>query len=220
MYVSRSVTRETATSLPDDPAALRAELLRVIDERDLRVAQLEAERDAALAGKADADRKLRMHLAKRFGPRAESLDAVQLALFAGEVKAVEAKAAAESVTATVTVPSHTRRRGGAKPLPANLLRVPVPHDLTAEERLCPCCSKPRVEIARTTHEVVEIVPAQVTVYVHVTPVYGCVECRGQNAKKEGPPLPLPKSYAGASLIAHVAVSKFSDHCVQGKLCPR
>lgn len=212
MYVSRSVTRELATSLPDDPAALRAELLRMIDERDLRVAQLEAERDAALAGKADAERKLRLHLAKRFGARAESLDAAQLALFADEVKTIEAKADAESGTDTVTVPSHTRRRGGAKPLPANLPREPVLHDLTAEEKLCPCCSKPRVEVARTTREVVEIVPAQVKIIVHVTPVYACVECRGQVAKAKDPPLPLPKSYAGASLLAHVAVSKFADHC--------
>lgn len=210
MYVSRSVTAAEIDILPDDPRELKALMRRVIEERDLRVAQLEAERDAALAGKADADRKLKLHLAKRFGPRAESLDAAQLALFADEVKAVETKAQADS--ATVTVLAHTRRKGGAKPLPADLPREPVLHDLTEEEKLCPCCSKPRVEVARTTREVVEIVPAQVRIIVHMTPVYACVECRGQVAKAKDPPLPLPKSYAGASLLAHVAVSKFADHC--------
>ena len=45
MYVSRNVNRDFATSLPDDPATLRAELLRVIDERDDRVATMTCERD-------------------------------------------------------------------------------------------------------------------------------------------------------------------------------
>jgi transposase len=197
MYVPPDVTRATATSLPDDPAALRAELLRVIDERD-----------AALAQRDDAVRKLRLHLAKRFGPRAEALDAAQLALFADEVKAIEAKAEADSVT----VAGHTRRKHGPKPLPANLPRETKINALSAEERACPCCSKERVQIDHTTHEVLEIEPAKFKIIVYVTPIYSCVECRGQEARAPAPTLPLPKSYAGASLLAHVAVSKFADHC--------
>jgi transposase len=192
------VTRDAALSLPDDPAALRAMLLRVIDERDV-----------ALAGKAEADRKLRLYLSRRFGPRAEALDAAQLALFADEMKAIERRAEAEGVV--VQVPAHTRARRGPRPIPADLPRETVVHDLCAEERRCPCCARERVEVARTRVESVEVVPAQVRVVVHETPVYACVECRGQAARAAMPPRPLPKSYAGASLLAHVAVSKFADH---------
>jgi transposase len=196
------VTRGAALSLPDDPEALRAMLLRVIDERDARIATLEAERD-------DAIRKLRLHLARRFGPRAEALNAAQLALFSDELKTIERRAEAESVV--VQVPAHTRTRRGPKPIPADLPRETVVHDLSAEERRCPCCARERVEVARSRVESVEIVPATVKVVVHETPVYACVECRGQEARAATPSRPLPKGYAGASLLAHVAVSKFADH---------
>jgi len=166
------------------------------------------ERDAALAAAAESDRKLRVHLMKRFGSRIESLDAAQLALFANEVKAIETQAEAESVT----VPSHTRRKSGPRPLPANLPRETTMHDLSPEDRACPCCSKERIEIDRTTLEVLEIEPARLKVIVHVTPVYACIECRDQETRAPAPALPLPRSYAGASLLAHVAVSKFADHC--------
>ncbi len=196
-----TVTREIATHLPDDPAELRAMLLRVIDERDARIAAIEAERD-------DAIRTLRLHLTKRFGPRIETLDPRQLALFADEVKAVERHAAAE----TVAVPSHTRRKGGPRPLPESLPRETVVHGLSAEERKCPCCSRERLECDRSRHEVVEIEPAKVKVVVHETVHYLCPECAGQHAKARKPSLPLPKSHAGTSLLAHIAVSKFADHC--------
>ncbi len=191
MYGPRDVAPIDVESLPDDPRELKALMRRIIMERD------------------DAIRKLRLHLARRFGPRAEALDAAQLALFADEVKAIEAKAEAAGVV--VDVPAHTRRKGGPRPLPADLPRETVVHDLSAAERRCPCCSAERVEVARSRVESVEVVPATVRVVVHETPTYACVECRGQEAKAAAPSRPLPKSYAGASLLAHVAVSKFADH---------
>jgi transposase len=207
VYGPGIVKREHATSLPDDPAELRAMLLRVIDERDARqtehdarVARLTVERD-------DAVRTLKLYLAKRFGPRIETLDPAQLGLFADEVKATERQAAAE----TIAVPSHTRRKGGPKPLPEGLPRETVVHGLSAEERACPCCSRERLECARSRHEVVEIEPAKLKVVVHETVHYLCPECRGRPASGRRPSLPLPKGYAAASLLAYVAVSKFADH---------
>jgi len=111
----------------------------------------------------------------------------------------------------VHVPAHTRGKRGPKPLPADLPREVLVHDLSADERRCPCCAKDRVEVARTRVESVEIVPAQVKLVVHETPVYACIECRAQQARARGPSRPLPRSYAGSSLLAHVAVSKFADH---------
>jgi transposase len=192
------VTISDVDTLPDDPRELKALMRRVLQERD-----------DALAGKAEADRKLKLYLSRRFGPRAEALDAAQLALFSDEMKAIERRAEAESVV--VQVPAHTRTRRGPKPIPADLPRETVVHDLPAEERRCPCCARERVEVARSRIESVEIVPATVKVVVHETPVYACVECRGQEARAPTPSRPLPKSYAGASLLAHVAVSKFADH---------
>jgi transposase len=201
------VTRDAAASLPDDPAELRAMLLRVIDERDSRQMEHDARVALITAERDDAIRTLRPHLAKRFGPRIEALDHARLALFADEVKACEHCAAAE----TVAVPPHMRRKGGPKPLPSDLPRETVVHGLPSEERACPCCSRERLECHRARHEVVEIEPARMRIVVHETVHYLCPECGGRHATGPKPSLPLPRSYARASLLAHVAVSKFADH---------
>lgn len=197
------VTKAQLEAISDDPQALREAALRIIGERDAALDRaVKAEEELSLTL-----HRLKAQLAARFGPRIEKLDANQLALFAQEIRTIQSSAAEESIL----VPAHRRAKAGRKPIPDHLPREEVRHDLPAEARACPCCHEPRVEIARSEREVVEIVPAQVKVIRHIRPVYACPTCRGQIAKAPGPSLPLGKSYAGASLLALVAVSKFSDH---------
>ena len=59
--------------------------------------------------------------------------------------------AAEAEAEEVAVPPHTRRKPARKPLPADLPRVEVVHDLPEEEKVCPC-GKARVEIGREVSE--------------------------------------------------------------------
>ena len=193
-----------------------AQIEALTDEQTLRdvAMRIIAERDAALdrAVKAESElaltlHKLRLQLAARFGPRIEKLDARQLALFHDEIRSAQSSAVAE----TILVPAHPRSKGGRKPIPDHLPREEVRHDVPADQRDCACCHEPRVEIARSEREIVEIVPAQVKVIRHVRPVYACPSCRGQVVKAPAPALPLGKSYAGASLLSMVAVSKFCDH---------
>jgi transposase len=183
------ITKCHAEQLADDPQLLRAALMTVLAERD------------------EALRRLRLHLALRFGPRIEKLDANQLALFAKECREVEKSVQSESVV----IPAHERRKGPRAPIPADLPREDRLHDLSPEARLCPCCEEPRVVIATDVHEVVEVIPATIKVIRHLRPVYACPSCSGQIAKAPAPSLPLGKSYAGASLLSLVAVSKFADH---------
>lgn len=208
------VTKAQIEAISDDPQALRDAALRVIEQYETRVAEIESQRDAALdrAVKAEgalslADHKIRILLAARFGPRIEKLDAEQLNLFDREIIAAQAAAEDDSTL----VHAHRRSNGGRKPIPDHLPRETIRHDLSPEERACPCCREPRVQIACSMREVVEIVPAQMRVIRHVRPVYACPTCRGQIAKAAGPSLPLGKSYAGATLLSLVAVSKFADH---------
>lgn len=60
-------------------------------------------------------------------------------------------------------------------------------------------------------ESVEIVPTTVKVVVHEITVCWCVACRGHGGQAKPPPRPVPRRYAGASLLAQVAVGKFADH---------
>ncbi len=184
---------------------LKSLLRETLVERDALLARAvgaEAERDALR-------HELKLRLKALFGRRTEKLDPAQLELFLDHVEAAMDEAAAESEP--IRVAGHDRRRRGRKPLPADLPRERVVHDLTDAEKACPGCGEQRLPIAETTREVLDIVPAQLKVVEHVRPVYLCPTCDGPPVKAPAPKLPLRKGYAGAGLLAMIAVSKFADH---------
>lgn len=115
-----------ARKLSDDPA----ELKQIID---------------CLAGNRRRDQEriqyleeyVRLLKNELFGPKTEKrpvVDDKQLMLF-NEAEAAE-PAEADKAAETVTVPTHSRRKHGRKPLPADLPRVDVIHDLDESEKVC------------------------------------------------------------------------------------
>lgn len=115
----------------------------------------------------------------------------------------------------ITVPSHSRRKRGRKPLPENLPRVEIIHDLDASEKVCDCgCQLKR--IGEEVSEKLDYVPARIQVERHIRYKYACPGCEGVDS--EGPtviipPVPaqlLPKSIATAGLVAHIITAKFED----------
>ena len=199
--------------LPDDTATLKTLLRTTIAERNTIV----SERDTLLARaiKAEAERdalrhQLTLRLKALYGPRSEQLDPAQLEFFVERVESAQKEAAAESTP--IRVEAHDRRRG-RKPFPQDLPRERVVHDLSEAEKVCSCCGEPLVQIAETKREVLDYVPAEVKIVEHVRPVYLCATpaCPRGPIKAPAPKLPLRKGYAGAGLLAMVAVSKFADH---------
>ena len=205
-------------TLPDDAATLRTLLRTTVAERDTVVTERDTvvtERDTLLARaiRAESERdalrhQLKLRLKELYGPRSEKLDPAQLDLFLDRVEAAEQEAVAESTP--IRVEAHDRRRG-RKPFPQDLPRERVVHDLTEAEKICPGCGELRLPIAETKREVLEVIPAQVKIIEHVRPVYLCPTCPGSPIKAPAPKLPLRKGYAGAGLLAMIAVSKFADH---------
>ena len=116
---------------------------------------------------------------------------------------------AEPVGEETDVRAHTRR--GRKPLPKDLPRVRVEHDLSAEEKCCPECGETRARIGEDISEQLEYVPASLHVIEHVRFKYACARCRGHVAEAEKPAQPIEKSLAGPGLLAHVITSKYCDH---------
>ena len=115
----------------------------------------------------------------------------------------------------LVVPEHTRRRPKRKPLPEDLPRVEVIHDLNEEEKICACGA----ELSRIGEEVCEkldIIPAKIQVIRHIRYKYACkncegVESEGPTVKIAPPPVELiPKGLATAGLVAHIAVAKYAD----------
>ena len=128
----------------------------------------------------------------------------------------EAEAFAEEKTQTpLTVAEHTRQRPKRKPLPADLPRVEVIHDIDEAEKVCACGAQ-LSRIGEDVCEKLDIIPAKIQVIRHIRPKYACKSCEG--VESAGPtvmiaPPPvqiIPKGIATPGLLAHVAVSKYSD----------
>jgi transposase len=115
----------------------------------------------------------------------------------------------------IIVPEHNRKKKGRKPLPDDIPRVEVIHDLSEKEKVCACgCEMSR--IGEESSEKLEIHPPQLLIVRNIRPKYVCKNCEGiespDGAVKLAPPPAqiLPKSIATPSLLAHLFVSKFSD----------
>ena len=151
-----------------------------------------------------------------FGPRSEKVDPRQLDLFqANEAVAVpgqdpRASDVSAEPEAEILV-ARTRRGGGRRELPANLPRERIEHDLSAPEKLCPCCGRPRERIGSETSEQLEYVPASLKVLEHVRFKYACRACEEHVAIALPPPRPIEKGLPGPGLLAQVLVSKSSEH---------
>ena len=116
---------------------------------------------------------------------------------------------------SIAIKGHARKKRGRKPLPEDLPRVEVVHDLPEEEKQC-ACGATLSRIGEETCEKLDYVPARVQVIRHIRPKYACKRCEG--VEDDGPtvriaPVPvqlIPKSMATEGLLAHIAVSKFAD----------
>jgi transposase len=108
---------------------------------------------------------------------------------------------------------------GRNPLPANLERRTVTHDLTEPEKLCPCCGQPRVCIGEQTTEQLDMEPVRFFVLKTVKKKYACRHCDPQEVPAEqrfrtaGPAEvgPIARGLCGPGLLAHAITAKYADH---------
>src|ERR1019366_8559009 len=132
----------------------------------------------------------------------------------------EAEVLAESTTEAQDIaplpPEPTQPEGKDKPsggkrgpLPAELKRVEIVHDVPEAERTCPC-GTPMVVIGQDVSEQLDIVPMQVRVLRHLRLRYGCAKSVHAPVTAPLPPQPLPKSNASADFIAMLLTVKFVD----------
>ena len=100
-------------------------------------------------------------------------------------------------------------RGKRSPLPAELKRVDVMHEVPEDERTCPC-GTPMVEIGQEISEQLDIVPMQIRVLRHIRKRYGCPSSLHAPVTAALPLQPLPKSNASADFLAMLLTVKFVD----------
>ena len=211
--------------LPDDPTLLK----QIITQRDTVIEQIITQRDAVIeqikreaAEQMEALRQkhqaeIHALLRRFYGPHNERFDPAQLLLFGKLIDAAPLDVAAiEQEAARKLQTRRPRHKHGRQELPECLDRIPIPHDLRADQKPCPCCGKPRRCIGTEVTEQLEYFPASVKVLQHVQYRYACDDCEknGDNPQIElaqKPPQPIEKGLAGPGLLAHVIVSKLADH---------
>ena len=195
-------------SLPKDPEILQQMLIDLTTQLD------------------KTNRLLRQLLEAKHATRSEQLSPDQLDLFIRQLNAGTEEKADSNQEDDLPPASgsgdgnQAGRPRGRRPLAPHLKRQRVEHDLSEEEKHCAECQQDMRRIGEETSERYEYIPAQFLVIEDICKKYAC-DCTVKTATK--PPQPIAKSLAGASLLAHVIVSKFADHLPihrQGKMLRR
>lgn len=158
------------------------------------------------------EEKRRLDRLKRFGASADRGEH-QYRLFdeaeAHENDAADDEAGETDDISTVEVAAHIKRKAKRKPLPKDLPRVAIDHELTADERRCECGSELK-PIGVQTSEQLDVIPAQAYVIEHRRHSYRCSCCDAPPVAASLPAQPFPKSIASPGLLAHVATAKYAD----------
>jgi transposase len=202
--------------------AQQEKLESLIADRDEELRRLEAELEShrkTLSEQADELRsrseriehlkllvdKLRHVL---FGARSEKivvkLEQLELELEEEETAYAELEAAAERLSSA----QEPKTRPQRKPLPEHLSREVITH--APHRDCCPGCGGHLRQFGEDVSEQLEYIPDSFKVIRHVRPKFSCTGC-DRVVEAPAPSRPIERGLAGPGLLAHVIVSKFSDH---------
>ena len=192
-------------NLPDDASLPKEIVISLVDEIEVKY----REKIHYL------EEQLRLFKNELFGRSSEKRDephSDQMPLFNGDD---DAACDTETSDDTIVISAHARKKRGRKALPKDLERIDIIHDLTEEQKQCGCGVRLSL-IGEEVSEKLDYIPAKLRVERHIRYKYACKVCEG--VFDDGPtvkiaPAPvqlIPKSNATAGLLAHIAVSKFSD----------
>jgi transposase len=192
-------------SLPEDPAQLKEIIVSLFNES--------AEYRRRIDHLEEMVQLLKNEIFGRTSEKRSVVDSRQFLLFDEDQD--DKPQIKDQSTDRQQVAGHSRKKPVRKPLPAELPRVEIIHDLDEAEKSCPCgCQLSR--IGEEVCEKLRYTPATLVVERHIRPKYACKQCEG--VEDDGPtvkiaPVPpqlIPKSFATGSLIAHIVCAKFED----------
>jgi len=182
-------------SLPDDPVLLKQMLAQMLSERQVDKGQI-----------VDLKEQIKLLRDRLFGRKSEQTvdpQTPQLALF-NEPESIVVPVSEESDEEVV---APTKRRGKRKPLPAELPRIEVIHELLEHELTCACGCRKHT-IGEETSEQLEIVPMQIRVIKHIRKIYGCRGCETAPVTADKPAQLIEKSMASPSVLAMLLTTKY------------
>ena len=189
---------QSPSDLPDDIESLKS---LVLVQR------------AALMGRDVLIEQLRFELARlkrtRFGSSSEQLDPriAQLELTLEELEATERQLAPMEPLATAHATTPERVAPVRKALPESLPRETITHTTACQ---CSACGGELRPLGEDVAEMLEYVPGRFKVIRHVRPKFSCASCQSIT-QAPAPSRPIARGLAGPALLAHVLVSKYTDH---------
>ena len=190
------------SNLPEDVAELKQIVVDLAQQSREKIHYLEEQ--------------IRLLKNELFGRKSEKLtkeDLLQLRLFNEAEDALDAEA--ETAPDETPVRPHTRRKRGRRPLPEDLPRIDVVHDLAEDEKQCGCGAR-LSKIGEEVSEKLDIVPAKIQVIRNIRCKYACKTCEGVESEgpvvrtAPAPPQLIPKSIATEGLLAYIVTAKFED----------
>ena len=190
-------------NLPDDPVELKKMLLNLSEEH------------------YHLQEKYKSLQRMLYGKKSEKLtpeDEHQMRLFnESEDGYSEEEQPEKQAAETTEVKNHSRKKRGRKPLPDYIDREEIIHDLSDEEKACPCCGTERPVIGEETTEEFDIIPPKMIVNKHIRKKYGPCTCEEfedkeipEIKKAAMPPRLIPQGIASAGLVAYTVTAKFCD----------
>lgn len=197
---------EDASRAAAEAARVAAEKQAAIDEKDRAYAQLKSEHDKLVE-------MIKMANARHFGAKSERVLPHQLSMFN------DAEASAPAPAAGKPARPPRPRKPKRKVDWASFETTVETHELPEGGRACPACDHAMDPMGYEVKREFVYVPARIEVREHRVAKYVCPTCSAANAESggeapativqaPGPALPLPGTWASASLLAHVMRQKY------------
>jgi transposase len=194
------------------------DLKALIAAHAAEIAALKVENEKLAQRVVHLEEQLRLERLHRYAPRSEKLterifnEAEQAAAEGEDTDELEAARIADTGLPDAEKPEPKKR--GRKPLPEDLPRERVEHDLPEDQKACPCCRNRMHRKGETVSEQLHI-EVKATVLQHVRFKYACRHCERTALHTPiviapMPAQPLPGSVATPSTLALVLASKYVD----------
>ena len=192
--------------LSDSPASLQ----KIIVDLTAALSTAQNELSSYKERYARLIEEIRLARQQRFAPSSEKnnlqpdlFDEAGIAPLTAEVE--------EQIDDDATIQTTARKKHPVRrPLPKDLPREVVLHDIPEIEKICTCGTS-LICIGQEVTEQLKYIPAQLSVVQHVRPKYVCKPCEEKIKIADMPLLFLPKSIATPELVAHAIISKYVDH---------
>ena len=196
-----NVAPETLPPLTDDPAELKALILQLwvsLHDKNQDIQKLQHQLE-------QLKKKLYGSKSERWMP--------EPGLFAELLKLAPPPPEEESPPPPLKPAAASPKRNGhgRSPIPQNLQRHRIEHELKPEECKCKECGGELKKFGEEVTEQLDFVPAVAFVRQHVRFKYACPACQGNVVIAPMPAQPIDKGLPGPGLLAQVLISKYCDH---------